>query len=61
MKRVNRGFTLVEVMIALVVFSVVSVALVRNTTQSLRQAGMIQEKTIAWWLAENQMAGSGFQ
>ena len=33
-----------------------SVALVRNTTQSLRQAGQIQEKTIAWWLAENQMS-----
>lgn len=57
MNRAARGFTLVEVMIALVVFAVVAVALVRNTTQSLRQAGLIQEKTIAWWLAENQMAG----
>lgn len=56
MKKTRRGFTLVEVMIALVVFAVVSVALVRNTTQSLRQAGMIQEKTVAWWLAENRMS-----
>jgi len=56
MRKTRRGFTLVEVMIALVVFAVVSVALVRNTTQSLRQAGMIQEKTVAWWLAENQMS-----
>ena len=56
MKKANRGFTLVEVMVALVVFAVVSVALVRNTTQSLRQAGQIQEKTVAWWLAENQMS-----
>ncbi len=55
--KTDRGFTLVEVMVALAVFAVVSVALVRNTTQSLRQAGMIQEKTIAWWLAEDQMAG----
>lgn len=39
MKRDSDGFTLVEVMIALVVFAVVSVALVRNTTQSLRQIG----------------------
>ncbi|MBO6555794.1 MAG: type II secretion system minor pseudopilin GspI [Pseudomonadales bacterium] len=54
--KANRGFTLVEVMVALVVFAVVSVALVRNTTQSLRQAGQIQEKTIAWWLAENRMS-----
>ena len=49
------GFTLIEVMVALVVFSVVSVALVKNTTTSLRQSGMIEDRTIAWWLAENEM------
>ena len=43
-------------MVALVVFSVVSVALVKNTTTSLRQSGMIEDRTIAWWLAENEMA-----
>ncbi len=51
----SRGFTLVEVMVALVVFAVVSVALVRNTTMSLRQAGILEDRTIAWWLAENEM------
>lgn len=51
----SRGFTLVEVLVALVVFTVVSVALVRNASQSLRQAGQIREKTVAWWLAENEM------
>ena len=55
MKR-RLGFTLIEVMVALVVFSVVSVALVKNTTTSLRQSGMIEDRTIAWWLAENEMA-----
>ena len=54
MKR-GLGFTLIEVMVALVVFSVVSVALVKNTTTSLRQSGMIEDRTIAWWLAENEM------
>ena len=49
------GFTLIEVMVALVVFSVVSVALVKNTTTSLRQSGMIEDRTIAWWLADNEM------
>ena len=51
----ERGFTLVEVMVALLVFAVVSVALIRNTTQGAHQAGMIRDKTIAWWLAENRM------
>jgi general secretion pathway protein I len=50
------GFTLVEVMVALVVFSVVSVALVKNTTTSLRLSGMVEDRTIAWWLAENEMS-----
>lgn len=50
-----RGFTLIEVMVALSIFAVVSVALLRNTTMSVRQAGMIQDRTIAWWLAENEM------
>ena len=49
------GFTLVEVMVALVVFAVVSVALVQNASVSIRQTGMIQDRTIAWWLAENEM------
>ena len=33
-----RGFTLLEVMVALAVFAIVSVALVGNASSSLRQA-----------------------
>lgn len=57
MKRTSRfrGFTLVEVLVALVVFTVVSVALVRNATQSLKLAGAVRDKTVAMWLAENEM------
>lgn len=51
----TRGFTLIEVMVALVVFAVVSVALVKNTTLSLRQTGEMEARSVAWWLAENQM------
>lgn len=54
MKR-NAGFTLIEVMVALTVFAVVSVALVRNTMTSLRQASAIQDKTVALWIAENEV------
>ena len=51
----NKGFTLIEVMVALAVFSVVSVALLKNTSASLNQSGVIKNLTIAWWLAENRM------
>ena len=51
-----RGFTLVEVLIALAIFAVVSVAMIRSATLSVRQAGIIQTRTVAWWLAENEMA-----
>jgi general secretion pathway protein I len=53
--RGSRGFTLIEVMVSLVIFSVVSVALVKNTSMSLRQTGKIEERTTAWWIAENEM------
>lgn len=53
--RGSQGFTLIEVMVSLVIFSVVSVALVKNTSMSLRQTGKIEERTTAWWIAENEM------
>ena len=51
------GFTLIEVMVALAVFAVVAVALVRNTTSALQQSAAIENRTVAWWLAENEMTG----
>ena len=51
----NRGFTLIEVMVALAVFAIVSVALVGNSISTIRQAAIIQDRTVATWLAENQI------
>ena len=56
-----RGFTLLEVMVALVIFALVSVALVKNATSSVRHAAIIQDRTIAWWLAENRMTNFRIQ
>ena len=50
-----RGFTLIEVMVALSVFAIVSVALVANSTSTIRQTGIIRERTVATWLAEDQI------
>ena len=51
----DKGFTLIEVMVALAVFAVVSVALVGNSTSTLREAGIIQDRTVATWLAEDEL------
>ena len=51
----GKGFTLIEVMVALAVFAIVSVALVSNSISTLRQASIIQDRTVATWLAEDQI------
>ena len=51
----NRGFTLIEIMIALTIFAVVSAALVRNASMSVRQTAIVTERTLAWWVGENQL------
>ena len=52
----NSGFTLLEIMIALAVFAIVSAALVKNTALAVKQTRVIEEKSIAYWVAENQLA-----
>jgi general secretion pathway protein I len=52
----NRGFTLIEIMIALTIFAVVSAALVRNASMSVRQTAIVTERTLAWWVGENQLS-----
>ena len=44
-----------EIMVALAIFAVVSGALIRNATQAIRQTNIIQEKTLAYWIAENHL------
>lgn len=57
----DKGFTLIEVMVALAVFAIVSVALVGNSTSTLRQAGVIQDRTVATWLAEDELTALRMQ
>ena len=49
------GFTLLEVMIALAIFAVVSGALIRNAAQTVSQTAIVQQRTVAYWVAENQL------
>ena len=49
------GFTLLEIMVALAIFAAVSGALIRNASQAISQTNIIQQKTLAFWIAENHL------
>jgi general secretion pathway protein I len=50
------GFTLLEVLVALAIFAIVGAALVKNSAQTVKQTAQLEERTIAMWLAENQLS-----
>lgn len=54
MKRA-KGFTLLEIMVALTIFSVCAMVLVQQSSRSARQSHYLQTRTLATWLAENQL------
>lgn len=51
----SRGFTLIEIMIALAIFAIVSAALVRNASLTVYQTALVKDRTFAWWVAENRL------
>lgn len=55
MNRRGNGFTLIELMIAMAVFAIAGVAVMRATTEHIRAMGMIEEMTMAGYVAENQL------
>lgn len=53
--RVQRAFTLVEVLIALVVLAVGIVALVGGASDFARNASELRQRAMARWVAENRL------
>ena len=51
------GFTLIEILFAMAIFAVVSVVLLKSSVQSVSRAGLIQDRTTARWIAEDQLQG----
>ena len=49
------GMTLIEVMVALVIFALAGLAVMQSTLQQTRQLGRMEEKILASWLADNQL------
>ena len=54
-RRLQRGFTLVEVLIALSVLAIALTAFVSAGAQNADYATYIRERTIAQWVARNQL------
>lgn len=54
-ERQSRGFTLVEVMVALVIVAVALPAFLSLVMTQLDGTGAIRDKTMAFWVAENEM------
>ena len=49
------GFTLLEVMVALVIFSICAATLIQQSGRNTRQSMMLETRTQANWIAENQL------
>lgn len=52
----TRGFTLIEVVVALAVVAIGLLALSATTTQYTRQAAGLEERSIATWIAADRLA-----
>ena len=52
----NRGFTLLEVMIALVIFATLAGAVMAASQYALRQNARLQEQVQCAWVADNQLS-----
>ncbi len=52
----KRGFTLIELLVALAVFAVVATTVYTRSGESIRQLSIMEERTLASWLADNELA-----
>lgn len=51
----TRGFTLLEIMVALAIFSTLAAAVLSASQYVLKQTGAVEERLFAAWLADNQL------
>ena len=49
------GFTLIELLIAMAIFAIAGVAVMRSTSEHIRAVTQLEEMTIASFIAENQL------
>ncbi|WP_245720655.1 type II secretion system minor pseudopilin GspI [Microbulbifer yueqingensis] len=52
----ERGFTLVEVLVALVIFGVIAASVLKTMQDSVRQQALMEERLAANWVAQQALA-----
>ncbi|MBK9674684.1 MAG: type II secretion system minor pseudopilin GspI [Betaproteobacteria bacterium] len=55
-RRAGGGFTLIEILVALAVIAVALAAGMRALAQSTNSATLLKQRTLALWIAQNQLA-----
>jgi general secretion pathway protein I len=56
MRRRQRGFTLVEVLVALAVLAIVLTAVMHTMAQAIDATATLRERHVALWVAQNRLA-----
>jgi general secretion pathway protein I len=59
--KTERGFTLLEVMIALAIFATLAAAVLSASQYVLKQSAGLEERIFASWLADNQLSELSLQ
>lgn len=54
--RRSQGMTLLEVMVALAVLSMAGLAVMKTASENLNSQGILKEKSLALWVAQNHLA-----
>ena len=53
--KLAKGFTLIEVMLAMAVFSIAGIAILGTADTNVRNLGYLESKIMASWVASNQL------
>lgn len=57
----QRGFTLLEVMVALLIFALTGTAVMKSAGENLNGVGLIEQVTFATWVANNRLTQVNFE